>query len=82
MVQPFTEANLKLRKMANIILDLPELKLRYPEVPKEVLEKFATPITPPPRTGYIPHDFIGKLNSQDKECNPDMRLNVPQPEEM
>ena len=67
MVAPFTTNNLKQRRMANIICDLPELTMRYPCVSKEELKEFATPTTPQPPGGYIPHVSVWRLNPQDKE---------------
>jgi len=69
MVAPFTTNNLKQRRMANIICDLPELTMRYPCVSKEELKEFATPTTPQPPGGYIPHVSVWRLNPQDKETD-------------
>jgi len=65
MVAPFTTNNLKQRRMANIICDLPELTMRYPCVSKEELNEFATPTTPQPPGGYIPHVSVWRLNPQE-----------------
>ena len=67
MVAPFTTKDLKQRSMANIICDISQLTVIYPCLPKEELREFAMPTTPPPTGGYIGHDFVGKLNLQDKE---------------
>ena len=71
MVAPFTSNHLRQRCMANMICDLPELTMMYPNKPKDELKMFITAPTGPPSkepNGYVGREPVCKLdNNQDEE---------------
>ena len=72
MVAPFTSNHLRQRCIANMICDLPELTMMYPNKPKDELKIFITAATtgPPSKepNGYVGREPVCKLdNNQDEE---------------
>ena len=73
MVAPFTSNHLRQRCMVNMICDLPELTMMYPNKPKDELKiPLHIPATtgPPSKepNGYVGREPVCKLdNSQDEE---------------
>ena len=61
MVAPFTTKNLSQRPMADVIFDLADLSILYPDIPKENFKKFSSAAQPqnaPSANGYVPHRLV------------------------
>lgn len=60
MVSPFTAKDLTQRSMADVIFDLTDLTVLYPDVPKEAFRKFCSPAPgqSSPSTGYVKHMLV------------------------
>jgi len=61
MVAPFTTRNLSQRSMADVIFDIADLSVLYPDIPKESFRKFTSSSTAPgtqPNNGYVRHTLV------------------------
>ena len=63
MVAPFTTKDLSQRSMADVIFDLNDLVVLYPDIPKEAFRKFSaaqgqTPMAP---NGYVKHTLVTQV---------------------
>lgn len=63
MVAPFTTKDLSQRPMADVIFDLNDLGVLYPEIPKDAFRKFSSAAqqagqNAPSANGYVPHKLV------------------------
>merc|ERR1712018_394743 len=61
MVAPFTTRNLSQRSMADVIFDIADLSVLYPDIPKENFRKFCSSNTEQaaqPNNGYVRHTLV------------------------
>ena len=62
MVAPFTMKNLSQRSMADVIFDLVNISVLYPDIPKENFRKFCTPAAQgqgaSANSGYVKHMLV------------------------
>ena len=62
MVAPFTTKDLSQRPMADVIFDLNDLGVLYPDVPKDAFRKFSSAAqagpNAPSANGYVPHKLV------------------------
>ena len=61
MVAPFTTRNLSQRSMADVIFDISDLSMLYPNTPKEAFRKFCTSSSTQGATaanGYVRHTLV------------------------
>jgi hypothetical protein len=61
MVAPFTTRNLSQRSMADVIFDIADLSVLYPDIPKENFRKFCSSNTAQaaqPNNGYVRHTLV------------------------
>ena len=61
MVAPFTTRNLSQRSMADVIFDIADLTVLYPDIPKESFRKFCSSNTAqgaPTNNGYVRHTLV------------------------
>lgn len=61
MVAPFTTKDLSQRPMADVIFDLNDLTVLYPDIPKEAFRRFCSAAqggTPQTASGYVKHMLI------------------------
>jgi len=77
MVAPFTTKDLSQRSMADVIFDLNDLSLLYPDVPKENFRRFCSAAQPgassgPSANGYVKHMLVTHVEgvSSSVDSNP------------
>ena len=61
---PFTSRDLSQRSMADVVFDINDLTVLYPNTPKEVFRKhcsIATQEQQPTATGYVKHILVTQL---------------------
>ena len=61
---PFTSRDLSQRSMADVVFDINDLTVLYPNIPKEVFRKhcsIATQEQQPTATGYVKHILVTQL---------------------
>ena len=62
MVAPFTTKDLSQRRMADVIFDLNDLSVLYPDIPKDAFRKFSSAAqaaqNAPSANGYVPHKLV------------------------
>ena len=61
---PFTTRDLSQRSMADVVFDINDLTVLYPNIPKEVFRKHCSSATQeqqPTATGYVKHILVTQL---------------------
>jgi len=74
---PFTTKDLSQRSMADVVFDINELTVLYPNIPKEVFEKHCSNTIKeekPTNSGYIKHNLVTKLQNTGSETVQEMKL--------
>jgi len=69
MVAPFTTRNLSQRSMADVIFDIADLSVLYPDIPKENFRKFCSSNTAQvntPHNGYVRHTLVTHVEGVPK----------------
>lgn len=69
MVAPFTTRNLSQRSMADVIFDIADLTVLYPDIPKESFRKFCSSNTAqgaPTNNGYVRHTLVTHVEGVPK----------------
>ena len=64
MVAPFTTRNLSQRSMADVIFDIADLTVLYPDVPKEAFRKFSSSSMgqgSSTANGYVRHTLVTQV---------------------
>lgn len=65
MVSPFSTKNLSQRPMADVMFDIKDLHVLYPNVPKEAFRKFCStnlaPANPSSNNGYVKHMLVTQV---------------------
>jgi len=64
MVAPFTTRDLSQRSMADVIFDLPDLSVLYPDIPKEAFRQFCSSnqgAGAPTANGYVRHTLVTQV---------------------
>ena len=63
-ISPFTSRDLTQRSMADVVFDISDLTVLYPNIPKEVFRKHCSSATQeqqPTATGYVKHILVTQL---------------------
>jgi len=84
---PFTTRDLSQRSMADVVFDINDLTVLYPNIPKEVFRKHCSTATQeqqPTATGYVKHILVTQLQSTNSGDVPEMKQEYgsPQPHGM
>lgn len=80
---PFTTRDLSQRSMADVVFDINELTVLYPNIPKEVFRKHCSNSTQeqqPTATGYVKHILVTQLQSTSSGDVPEMKQEYGSPQ--
>jgi len=80
---PFTSRDLSQRSMADVVFDINDLTVLYPNIPKEVFRKHCSTATQeqqPTATGYVKHILVTQLQGSGSSDVPEMKQEYGSPQ--
>merc|ERR1711944_187187 len=81
-ISPFTSRDLTQRSMADVVFDISDLTVLYPNIPKEVFRKHCSSATQeqqPTATGYVKHILVTQLQGSGASDVPEMKQEYGSP---
>merc|ERR1712062_628533 len=82
-LHPFTARDLTQRSMADVVFDINDLTVLYPNIPKEVFRKHCTTNAQeqqPTATGYVKHILVTQLQGSGASNVPEMKQEYGSPQ--
>merc|ERR1719351_348269 len=82
-ISPFTSRDLTQRSMADVVFDISDLTVLYPNIPKEVFRKHCSSAAQeqqPTATGYVKHILVTQLQGSGASDVPEMKQEYGSPQ--